>query len=191
MVALENLKELDAMFSQRGINMFLLYGSALGAIRENDIISHDLDTDVGIMADQYDVKIIDILKMKGFKVLHQFGKTKCGKEIAVMKNGVKTDIWLIYKDEESGKYWNALWDNGGRNGLSDMIVHSYSKEILINNHRELLGEFAFNTPGPKYIEHVYGPHWKTPKEKWNWRTDHHCIDTELKYKLINKFGKNE
>jgi len=189
--AINNLKELDMIFKQAGIEMFLLYGTALGAIREGNIIADDLDTDVGIMADQFNWSILNKISDAGFRILHIMGMWHCGMEISVGKNGIKTDIMLIYKDEESGKFWNALWDNGMRNGIKDIIIHSY-QEIEISLFVSKLMDECFKCPTKRYLNHVYGKEWQIPHGGyWDWRTSHFCHDPELKEKIINKFGKDE
>ncbi|OQB05319.1 MAG: LicD family protein [Parcubacteria group bacterium ADurb.Bin216] len=47
--AIQNLLQLKDIFP----NMFLCYGTALGSIREGDILTHDLDTDIGILASDF------------------------------------------------------------------------------------------------------------------------------------------
>lgn len=154
---------------------FLVYGSALGAHRENDIIDHDLDVDFGVFSSYFNIKSINNLVKKGFKITLVLGMRHYGFEISLMRGGVKTDIMLIYHDEERNKYWNSLWDNGGRHGLSDEIRHEYDEEVFDKVEFINIQGHTFNYFGEKYIKAVYGEDWKIPVKKWNWRTDHKCI----------------
>lgn len=179
--------DLRKFYNILGGNGFLVYGTALGAIRENNIIGHDLDIDIGIMAENFDLKMINDLILSGFNLIRVFGMLHCGFELSFKSvNGIKIDLMFFYK--EGNKIWNSLWDNGGVNGLSDMIVHSYPTTMFKNNNC-YIDNLNYKCLDIDYIEHVYGKDWKTAKKEWNWRTDHLCHDKELKKELINKYGK--
>lgn len=168
--AIKNLKEIQTYFPKG----FLAYGTALGAFREKDIISHDLDTDFGVFSEDFDWKGITALIQKGFRILSIFGMRHYGLEVSLGRDGIKTDIMILYRNQYCNIVFNCLWDNGGRNGMSDEIRHEYDTDIFKNM---LIGELQgekFNTFGEPYIKAVYGKDWKTPKTPWNWRTDHFC-----------------
>lgn len=165
---------------------FLVYGTCLGANREQDIISHDLDTDIGIMSKDFNVGYINKIIKEGFRLISIFGNINYGFELSFFKDGIKIDLMIFY--QEGNIIWNSLWDNGGRKGLSDMIIHSYDSKIFTIDKLKL-GNEHFYSLGKEYIEAVYGVNWRTPVEKWNWRIDHLCIDDNLRFKLIEKYGK--
>lgn len=166
---------------------FIVYGTCLGAHRETDIMSHDLDIDVGIMAKDFELKMVNDLIKSGFELIRVFGSLHIGFELSFKKpGGVKIDLMFFYKEDK--KIWNALWDNNGQNGLSDMIVHSYD-EKLFELEELLISNNTHYGLGRKYLERVYGVDWQTPVTVWNWRTDHKCIDYNLKINLLNKYGK--
>ncbi len=162
---------------------FGVYGTALGLIREKSLIKHDKDIDVGILIDDFDYSMIVKIIKKGF-ILHKiYGMDSCGFEMSFVKKSIKIDLMFFYKKNDI--YWNCLWDNGGENGLNDMIVHSYPRKIIetikkTNNISHL---------SENYVKYVYGENWKFPIISWNWKTDHNCIDKNLKFKLIRRYGK--
>jgi len=166
--AIENLKDVQRIFPLG----FLAYGSALGAHRDGDVIDHDLDTDFGVFSEDFNFNGINQLIKMGFKIGHIFGMRYHGFEIALTRGGVKTDVMIIYKGEH--KYWNSLWDNGGRNGLADEIRHEYKPGVFLERRVIKLDGFNFSYFGERYIEAVYGEDWMTPVKEWNWRTDHKC-----------------
>lgn len=176
--ALENIKLFQALVP----NSFTVYGTCLGLIRDNGIINHDKDTDMGISIHNFDWSIIQTLGRAGFRVGRIFGMPSCGMEIAFHKDGVKTDLMVFYKHED--KIWNSLWNNGGENGLSDMIIHSYPSDIF--KKRSLIQ--GISVLSEDYLVHVYGEDWRTPTSPWNWRTDHKCIDNEFKKIILKKYA---
>lgn len=184
--AIKNLVDVQKAFPKG----FLAYGSALGAHRDGDIISHDLDTDFGVFSEDFNFDAINGLLQNGFKILNIFGMRYHGFEIALARGGVKTDVMIIYKrefiqknsevgfsteDKKKTIYWNSLWDNGGRGGMVDEIRHEYKSDVFLEKSIIKIGDHNFNYFGEKYIEAVYGEDWMTPVTPWNWRTDHKCL----------------
>lgn len=160
--AIDNLLHIADIFP----NMFLCYGTALGSIREGDILDHDLDTDVGILNTDFSYNKLQELHTHGFTIRNIFGMINYGCEIAVMRGGVKVDIMFYYKNDNG--YWNALWDNLCANGEADMIKHQISKLNIIKSP---LQGHSFRCVDTHFLTAVYGD-WKTPVKEWDWRTDH-------------------
>jgi len=176
--ALQNVQLFQAIVPKS----FAVYGTCLGLVRSGDIIFHDLDTDMGIMAHDFNYNILEDLQRAGFKITKIFGMPSCGMEIAFKKDGIKTDLMLFYKHDNL--LFNCLWDNGGENGLSDMIIHSYPSDIF-KKHSLIQG---ISVLSEDYLVHVYGEDWRTPTSPWNWRTDHKCIDNEFKKIILKKYA---
>lgn len=169
--AINNVVDIQRVFPKS----FAIYGTALGSIREQNIISHDLDTDCGIMSEDFSWEDVNSAIKLGFDILMVYGSSHYGLEIAFYRDGVKTDLMVFYKSKkDENKIFNCLWKNGGVNGLSDQIIHEYDKDMFeVIDGR--LDKYIIRTLGVKYIEHVYGGKWKVPVTKWDWRTDHKCI----------------
>ena len=118
-LAVKTLREFTNCLEEK---YFLVYGTCLGAVREKNIINHDLDIDIGIMRKDFKLDYVNSLRDKGFKLHNMFGMLECGLELSFKKDGIKIDLMIYY--QTGNLIWNSLWDNGGRNGLNDMIVHS-------------------------------------------------------------------
>jgi len=178
-IAKKNLLEIQKIFKENGVISFLAYGSCLGIVREGDIIEYDLDTDLGIINDDWNFDFLRQFIEAGFKILNIFGMFNYGCEIALSKNGIKTDVMFFYKEKDI--VWNALWKNGCRNGQVDMIKHTYSRE-LFSSVKEItdkdLNNFTVLKDTEDYLIRVYGKDWKIPIKNWNWKTDHKCIENE-------------
>lgn len=151
-------------------SMFLCYGTALGSIREGQILDHDLDTDIGILASDFNYELFQKFHDYGFTIRNIFGMINWGGEIALAQDGVKTDIMFFYPDGE--KYWNCLWKNGCKNGIADCIKHEHSKLEIIKS--KIDGQ-EFNCLGENHLIDAYGKDWRTPVKVWDWTSDHKCI----------------
>jgi len=172
-VAENNVRELIDLIP----HTFAVYGTALGAHREQHVLAHDPDTDIGILEEHFTWERITSAVQNGYRILAVFGMRHYGMEVALEKDSVKTDIMLFYQDKNKPGYrFNCLWENGGRNGVEDAIVHEYD-ERLLQTELATLGEHNIPTVGKRYLEHVYGADWRTPVTRWDWRTDHLCRRT--------------
>ena len=176
-VAVKNLKEISGILTSNNVRNFLVYGTCLGAVREGNIIEHDNDTDLGIIASDWKFDLLRQFYDKGYSVDFIFGMFYFGCEIALMKNGVKTDLMFFYENKKEGYYWNCLWQNGCRNGESDKIKHIYPEVMFDNFWTVILAGYRFNIPAQTedYLILVYGENWRTPVKEFNWKTDHKCI----------------
>jgi hypothetical protein len=179
-IAVQNLKEISEILTRNNVRNFLVYGTCLGAVREGNIIEHDLDTDLGIMAEDWKFDILRQFIEAGYEIRNIYGMFKYGCEIYLRKNGIKTDIMFFYKDEKKGQYWNCLWDNQCVNGEKDKIKHVYPIFAFNYFDRSTLCDIGFNVPQhpESYLSLVYGPEWRTPVKEFDWRTDHQCTEHE-------------
>lgn len=172
-VATTNVAELQEIFPQS----FAVYGTALGSLREQNVIEHDSDTDIGILEENFKWEGVTEAIRRGFGIIAVFGMRHYGMEIAFRRDGIKTDLMLFYRSPDNPvKRFNCLWDNGGRNGISDAIVHEYDEQLLEPIEGQL-GVERIKTLSEKYVEAVYGKDWQVPVKKWDWRTDHLCKKT--------------
>lgn len=164
--ALKNLLQLKDILP----SMFLCYGTALGSIREGHILDHDLDTDIGILASDFNYELLKAFTDNGFSIRNIFGMINWGGEIALTRGGVKTDIMFFYPDGD--KYWNCLWKNACKNGIEDAIKHEHSKLNIIKSK---IDGHEFNCLGENHLIDAYGKDWRIPVKVWDWQTSHKCI----------------
>lgn len=168
--ATRNVAELQTIFPAS----FAVYGTALGSLREQNIIEHDLDTDIGIRSEDFTWEAVNEAVRCGFEISFVFGMRHYGMEITFVRDGEKTDLMLFYSDpERPGKVFNCLWENEGKDGMANRIIHEYD-EAMFKIQEGKLGDITIRTLGEDYVRHVYGENWRTPVKTWNWRTDHLC-----------------
>ena len=154
-------KALDILIELQTIlpKTFACFGTALGCIREGNIIEHDLDVDMGLLYE--DFKLEELFYTVQIHDYYIKGANKY--RIPIWKDGIKTDIHIYYKFDD------LRYDYLGRNG-SICLSHPSSsiekiKEIEINGYK-------IRTLGEKYLNVVYGEDWEVVKKDFNWKTDH-------------------
>lgn len=172
--ALENLLLAKDSIEKIGKTYFLVDGTLLGFIRENDFIDHDQDIDIGVFA--YDFSYNDLLKLvveldrRGFKPNHFFGNFGQAFEASFIRGGVKLDIFFYHQKPETVYYHAFL--NGCKNIERDTLTYEYPIKHFVELECRPFGkeQLHFNVPSQpeKVLEIKYGKDWKTPKTKWDW-----------------------
>jgi hypothetical protein len=176
--AVRNLKKIKRVFSNMGVDMVVLYGTALGFARGGEVIPRDWDCDIGVVAETVeDIAVLEAaLQDEGFGCFFAlFGNTDT-KYISVIRcgmNGVKAwepechcgatmDIHFYYKKsgDEGGLWWLKYEYNGCLLG-ERVPVEMFKRFDRVKAH----GEW-FNTLAPleDYLTLVYGDDWRIPKE---------------------------
>ena len=144
----ENLGLIHEVFKKHNIFFWLGEGTALGFFRDNDFISYDNDTDLGLF--EKDKKkfhnCIKELKKKGFVVgdIQMHGTFVC-----VFRKNEKIDIDITGKGSRCMSVYNKKCD----------LILPYLKSF---NNILIRGK-QYNIPKLDYIEKVYGKEWYVPK----------------------------
>lgn len=145
-IAQENLLILRGVLANTDIRWGLIFGTLLGAIRENDFIAHDEDTDVYIFEEDRQ-KCVDIL----------WELKKCGFEVARYENAL---LSIIRKNEYIDFYFFKKGLFGRRSdGYYVPRIHFSSTESIKLFHFDFPTLYKPNS----YLEYTYGKDWKIPK----------------------------
>jgi len=181
--ALKNLIDFTEVLEDYKTPYWLEAGTCLGAVREGNFIGHDLDIDIGINEEHFDFRLLNKMFEAGFGVRHIFGSRACGMEIAFARYGVKIDLFLHYK--LGNKRWNAVWANGGRNGLKDIIPMVFPADLFDEQVLSNLGGNLFKVPKQyeRYVELWYGKTWRLPDKNWRWDSSSPAIDKSFIKKI--------
>lgn len=95
---------------ENGVDVWLEFGSLLGAIRERNFIPHDEDIDVGVFFSDRD-KIHRILTSSGLKLFHEFvtiqGEDK-GIERTYIYKGLTIDFMFFHLTPDGNMYCNTF-----------------------------------------------------------------------------------
>lgn len=163
--ALLNLVDIKNILEEFKVTYWLTDGTLLGLYRQGDFISHDMDTDIGVLYESFNPIVIGKIIERGFSIHKTYGLIENGFEIAFMKNGVKTDLFFFYS---RGKFlWHAAWHSN--DGLNfKMIEYTYDKFEVSQSY---FYGYRFNTPKntKKYIVQKYGKEWQKPNSDWDWK----------------------
>ncbi|MCW9698298.1 hypothetical protein [Avibacterium sp. 20-129] len=145
------LKDLKRVLDKNNIPFFLISGTLLGCIRENDLLGHDKDIDVGVWDTHSYDELANILGRSGFFYIVP-NRTKT---LLVIRhiNGIMIDVFIHYR--EKNDYWHAgvkiKWHN------SPFTLESV---CFLGEHYLIPKDYD------KYLTENYGD-WRTPKKDFD------------------------
>jgi phosphorylcholine metabolism protein LicD len=162
-IALNNLDIISKILDKYKIKYWLTDGTLLGLYRDNDFISHDRDTDIGIDFDSFNKESFFELK-EIFNIDHVFGYVEDSLEIALIKDNVKTDLFFFYKKDN--KYYHCAFSEWKENSYRRI---DYTYDIFDIKETDFLG-IKFNIPkNPlNFILTKYGEDWQIPDKRWKY-----------------------
>jgi len=166
---------LKSVFNELEINWFLVYGTLLGAYRDKDFISHDVDIDIGVLFTNYSKEIEKIMLKNGFIKKHQFvvDNGEFAIEETYEYRGVGIDIFYFKVIE------NKLIGYGFINeeGLSwDKTIQKYGgllvREITypyegLDRIKFLGEEYEIPKNPKKHLASHYGNNFMVKDNNWN------------------------
>ena len=139
---INNLEIFDKCIKKIGIFYWLSEGTALGAIREQDVIDNDSDIDIGIYYRDRDVfmsKVVPLLYKHGFKIVRH-------DQLTFYRNGSTLDIDFTGVGKPCRAYkWPVLCD------YHINTIKPY-RIGYINNKKYIV-------PSQDYIKKLYGEKW--------------------------------
>lgn len=157
-IALKNLIDLDKIFRNNKAPCWIQDGTLLGYFREKDFISHDLDTDMGMMIDDFSEKILEDSLEAGFTYSF-LGYPESCMQITFSRFDVRTDVFFFY-NMDGFVYHSAFLEN---NRIDYRYERFNLKEVLF------LGNiFLVPSDELKFIVAKYGVGWHFPDVEWSY-----------------------
>lgn len=133
------------------VNPMLLFGSLLGYYRDNDLIPHDVDMDIGVLDSNNIKKIYDLIEQGCFK---KYGILAIkDREFSLFRDGFYVDIYCFIK--EGSRYLSTL---------GYPLYFLEEKNFPLQKINFLNVEFSTVRDINEYLVDRYGSDWKTPKE---------------------------
>lgn len=165
----DNLLSFKRVMDKNNLKFGLIYGTLLGAIRENNFISHDEDTDVYIL-DEDREELLDTLHdliSSGFTVGRYVDNL-----ISIVRDGEYIDIYIFSKHHFGYRICNG-----------EIIKERYLTKTIKYN---FLNSY-FNIPKDyeECLVYLYGKDWKTPIKDYH--PANYPFLTQIKYKLVDRF----
>ena len=147
----ENLLLIRQIFDKINLKFGIIFGTLLGAVREENFISYDEDVDIFITSDQKD-KLIDtlhFLRGNGFEV------TRFQDSLLSLKRG--------------GEYIDVYIFRENKNGMWACLGYRFESFYMKNLDKiQFLGEeFACPNNPLQFLEFVYGRDWRTPTQNFH------------------------
>ncbi len=104
------LTHFDEVMQRANIPYSLVFGTLLGAVRDNGFIKHDLDIDVAVWGDTDKELIESILISNGFKLYRRIEVEQgaFGREETYVYKDVSIDLFYFYHIDERLKYTNVF-----------------------------------------------------------------------------------
>lgn len=146
------LLELQALFRGAGLELWLHYGTLLGAVRGGDFITHDKDIDVGLTApnpERWSAAIREV-EAAGFQIVHWTNRKDL---VRVRKHGVLVDVCVFVRRR------------GFLRGYYTCSTHVVRSKYLSSLETCKIGGSDFSVPrnSSGLLADLYGHEWRIPK----------------------------
>lgn len=159
------LIEANYILKNIGVKVWLTDGTLLGYFRENDLIGHDFDADLGCLITDYSNEIISAFQNNDWVLAYVWGEKKQGLELTFQKDQVKVDIFFFYT-ENDGRLWHGAWKKYDKKSVN--LIKYYYDPFELKEVDFLGSKFFIPKDTLKYVTTKYGPGWKTPQKEWDW-----------------------
>ena len=180
------IKDFLKICDSQNLECWLIYGTLLGYIRENGLIKHDYDFDLGMWKSDYNKGFQETLINNGFELVHQFeGIDYDAFEQTYKKNNVSIDIFYSYKNET--ETWTHVFHREKDDTLAPNI---WKVRKLPYPNKGLAKVSFFDEPvfipsnSEEYLALTYGENWRIPDSNFDWRKGPYANSI-----LPNVFGK--
>ena len=153
-IAREDMRLFKKVMDDRGAELFLFFGTLLGAVRGGDFIAHDYDTDVVIMEKDRG-RLLDathLLLAAGFEL------ARCrnhGRFTTFLRNGEYIDVYVA---EERHRFpYRLCWSVGGAFITHDLLTE-FTGMVFIGESYRVPRRYD------EALTELYGADWRVEKK---------------------------
>ncbi|OJV42584.1 MAG: hypothetical protein BGO29_11955 [Bacteroidales bacterium 36-12] len=146
-ISKQNLSDFNAIATRNNLKFGLLYGTLLGAIREQDFIAHDEDIDLFVLFEQQDLFLSMLFELRenGFEVVRYDRRGL----VSIMRNNEYIDIYFFRPFRE-----------GIRTCCGECVFEKY---LLDTIYMDFLSEKVLVPKDyEEFLIFQYGKDWKIP-----------------------------
>lgn len=172
------LRSFHECMENNKIKYTLAFGTLLGAIRECNFISHDLDIDVAIWHDDYTPQIKNELEKSGFRLLYRYAVSdgKIGLEETYIYRGVTIDIFYFYQEPNKLPYCCDFIQFPETLSIDDCLIKYGGLKprkiyLPLSKERRLASFLDMQLYVPdnysEILEFRYGVNYMIPNKKWS------------------------
>lgn len=164
------LNEVQTILSELGITSFADFGTCLGLVREGELLKHDLDMDIGVIAKPEDREKIRVaLERRGFRLWRQYCYQGNAVEESYHYRDIKVDLNFYEMTDEYSRTWLFYQKPGHEyeNSWTRHVVQMTYSPIRGVKYQEFNGSMIALPEDPELLmTEKYGPTWRTPDTGW-------------------------
>lgn len=190
---LETLRRAQEAARESGCQLFLAFGTLLGAYRNKGFIPYDCDLDTGMRIEQRGEAFLDAMRRQGLKLIRQYYAQDTGRVEEEMFDymGVHLDVHYYYVNEQGGLSCDLClphetkdWRSANKSDGFPAIVRSVP--ITDFEETDFLGIKVY-TPVRvvDWLSALYGEHFMTPDPQWS-MGDHKKRSVMTAYRLFRR-----
>lgn len=185
---LDLLVEIQNILYDLGIVNFADFGTLLGIVRENRLLEHDLDLDIGVFASENEKHIIrKVLERKGYKLWRSYYFNNLVVEDSFRFRKVKVDINYYKKTNNNLITWLFYTKPGEIYRLKNersIVEMKYSK--ITGTKSIECGKYKIIIPNEaeELLAEKYGENWRIPDKSWIYWTSPAATPIEDKGKYV-------
>jgi len=165
-VSLENMILAQEILRKYGIEPFLHYGTALGAVREKDFIAHDNDVDFGLFGRDKEtfLRAVPELEANGFSIKYirddgyekTIDLTNTERNFRMYKLLRKDQVLDFFMAFKKCTLFGRRWDIDGRVTIPYRFLSSLDSIEFLGH------EFATPHDVVGFLKNLYGKTWNVP-----------------------------
>ncbi|WP_210504548.1 class I SAM-dependent methyltransferase [Nocardioides xinjiangensis] len=170
---LDAIDEVLGALRKAGLDAFLAYGTALGAVRDGGLIGHDSDADLGYVS-TYDHPV-DVIR-ESFRV--QRALTDMGYRVT-RYSAIALKVHVLESDglDRGLDVFGGFMRNGVLYLMGEIAVPFRREWIHPLGTASLEGrEFPVPADADKFLTATYGPHWRVPDPAYKFTTPASTIE---------------
>ena len=176
---LEALREAEAAADEAGCQLFLAFGSLLGAWREKGFIPFDYDLDTGMLLSERNEAFVEAMQRHGMNLIRQYYIKETGR-ICVDKydyKGVHLDVHYFQSSNNEQfscelclPHESKPWREANATDGFPAIIRSVPASGF-TKHNFLGLQVYMPDATEKWLTTLYGEHFMTPNPNWS-MSDH-------------------